>query len=224
MKFLLTILFTFCIFLSACVSVNRGPKKAFTQVSSNNLVFDAIIVPGVPYEDAALDSVMKARVIWAYVLYKNGITRNVIFSGSAVYSPYYEALIMGLYAKQLGIPAKSIYYDTQARHSTENVYYSYLLAKDKGFKKVALATDPFQSRLLTNYTGMRFGSPIYHLPFIMDSVRKYNHIKPEFDPKPAAVNNFSSITDDESRFKRLFGTLGAGIDWKQYKGGQLPPL
>ena len=160
MKFLLTIFFTFCIFLSACVSVNRGPKKAFTQVSSNNLVFDAIIVPGVPYEDAALDSVMKARVIWAYVLYKNGITRNVIFSGSAVYSPYYEALIMGLYAKQLGIPAKSIYYDTQARHSTENVYYSYLLAKDKGFKKVALATDPFQSRLLTNYTGMRFGSPI----------------------------------------------------------------
>lgn len=210
--------------LSGCISINNGPKRAFKPVRENKVVFDAIIVPGVPYEDAALDSVMKARVIWAYILYKNGFTRNVIFSGSAVYSPYYEALIMGLYAKQLGIPSKNIFYDTQARHSTENVYYSYLVAKEQNFKTLALATDPIQSRLLSNYTGMRFGSPIYHMPFIIDSVRKYNHLAPKFDPKPAMCENFSSITEMESRRERLRGTLGGGIDWKQHKGRSLPEL
>lgn len=210
--------------LAGCISMNKGPKRAYNYARNNNVVFDAIIVPGVPYEDAALDSVMKARVIWAYILYKNGMARNVIFSGSAVYSPYYEALIMGLYAQQLGIPAKNIYYDTQARHSTENVYYSYLIAMDKKFKTIALATDPVQSRLLQNFTHTRFGSHIYHLPFILDSVRKLNAIGPKFDPKPAACKNFTSIEDGESRVKRFWGTLGAGIDWKQYKRGSLPAL
>lgn len=70
---------------------------------------------------------------------------------------------MGLYAQQLGIPAQHIFYDTLARHSVENVYYSYLIAKEQGFKIVAIATDPFQSIFLRNFTSTRLGTPIYHL-------------------------------------------------------------
>ena len=82
----------------------------------------AIIVPGIPFNNGNWDSVMKGRVLWSYVLYKNGYTKNVIYSGSAVYSPYFEAVIMGLYAEQLGIPREHIFCETKARHSTENVY------------------------------------------------------------------------------------------------------
>lgn len=207
-----------------CVSVKKGPKKAYNQVLDHNVVFDAIIVPGIPFKNGSWDSVMKARVLWSYVLYKNGITKNVIYSGSAVYSPYYEAIIMGLYAQELGIPATSIYYDTAARHSTENAYYSYLLAKDKGFKVLALATDPFQSALLRSFTATRFGTQIFHLPFVMDSVRKYAHLSPNINPELAVRKNFTSITEVESGIKRFKGTMGGDIDWKQYKDGKLPPL
>ena len=210
--------------LAGCISMRRGPQNAYNHIVKHDVTFDAIIVPGIPYNGEIWDSVMKARVIWAYVLYKNGVTRNIIFSGDAVYSPYYESKVMGLYAQALGVPQKNIYYDTQARHSTENVYYSYLIAKQNGFKVVALTTDPIQSALLRSFTIRRFGTPVYHMPFVMDSIRKYNHMVPAIDPAPAMKDNFNSITSEESTVRRFFGTLGRDIEWKEHKNGVLPPL
>jgi uncharacterized SAM-binding protein YcdF (DUF218 family) len=209
---------------TSCISVSKGPHKAYNEVVKHDVTFDAIIVPGIPFENGRWDTVMKARVLWAYILYKNGITRNIIFSGNAVYSPYNEAKIMGLYAQELGVPAKHIFYETRARHSTENVFYSYLVAKENNFKVVALATDPFQSALLRSFTRARFGTPIYHLPFVMDSLRKYDHIEPVINPESAKTVDFTSITSEESRIKRLFGTLGRDIEWKEFDGRALPPL
>jgi len=51
-------------------------------------------------------------VLWASFLYKQGVIRNIIFSGGAVYTPYYEAKVMGLYAQRLGIPKEHIFYET----------------------------------------------------------------------------------------------------------------
>ncbi len=186
--------------------------------------FDAIIVPGIPFENGHWDSVMKARVLWSWVLYKNGYTKNIIYSGGAVYSPYKEAVIMGLYAQQLGIPAEHIYYDTMAQHSTENVYYSYLIAKEQGFKSIALATDPFQSFLLRGFTRRRFTSLIYHIPFVVDTLRAYSHLNPKIDPTPAAVENFVSITDRQGMMRRFKGTMGRDINWDQYEGKRLEAL
>lgn len=209
---------------TGCISMKRGPKNAYNYIKDENVTFDAIIVPGIPFENGSWDTVMKARVIWAWSLYKNGVTKNIIFSGDAVYSPYYESKIMGLYAQELGVPKEHIYYDTQARHSTENVYYSYLLAKELGFKVVALASDPLQSGLLRSYTRNRFGTPIYHMPFVMDTVRRYNHFRPSINPAPALKQGFVSITDQLTPSERFKGTLGKDIDWKKYDNGILPPL
>lgn len=209
---------------ASCISVKKGPQQAYNLARNNNITFDAIVVPGIPYLNSGWDSVMKARVIWAYVLYKNGVTRNVIFSGNAVYSPYYESKIMGLYAQELGIPAEHIFYDTLARHSTENAFYSYLIAKHNGFKTVALATDPFQSALLRKFTFTRFGTIVYHMPFVMDSVRKYNHLNPIINPESAARKDFISITEEQSSLRRFYGTMGGDIDWKKYGGKKLPAL
>ncbi len=214
---------TLFLWLSGCITPRRGPQNALTRASKMK-AFDAVIVPGLPFKNGHWDSVMKARVLWSYVLYKNGYTRNIIYSGAAVYSPYKEAVIMGLYAQQLGIPAEHIFYDTLARHSTENVYYSYLLAKEKGFKTLALATDPFQSFMLRGFTRRRFATPIYHIPFVVDSLKVYARLNPLIDPRPAAVNNFVSITDRESMMKRFRGTMGKDIDWTQYENRMLDPL
>ncbi len=186
--------------------------------------FDAVIIPGVPFENGHWDSVMKARVLWSWVLYKNGYVKNIIYSGGAVYSPYKEAVIMGLYAQQLGIPAEHIFYDTLAQHSTENVYYSYLLAKAQGFKSLALATDPFQSFMLRGFTRRRFTTPIYHIPFVTDSIRVYSSLNPHINPEPAQVANFQSLPDKQGFIKRFKGTMGKEIDWAQYEGKRLESL
>jgi len=186
--------------------------------------FDAVIVPGIPFKNGRWDSIMKARVLWSYILYKNGYVKNIIYSGGAVYSPYKEAIIMGLYGQALGIPKEHIFYDTNARHSTENVYYSYLIAKEQGFKSLALATDPFQSFMLRGFTRRRFGSPIYHIPFVIDSLRAYANVNPIIDPRPAAVGNFVSITAQEGMMKRFKGTMGKEINWAKHEGKRLDPL
>jgi len=208
---------------SSCMTATRGSGKSLSRAAKMKS-FDAVIVPGIPFRNGSWDSVMKARVLWSYVLYKNGYAKNIIYSGAAVYSPYKEAVIMGLYAQALGIPKEHIFYDTLARHSTENVYYSYLIAREKGFKTLALATDPFQSFMLRGFTRKRFATPIYHIPFVIDSLKAYSRLNPTIDPTPAAVDSFVSITDQQGMMQRFRGTMGRDINWAQYEGKRLDPL
>jgi hypothetical protein len=210
--------------IAIAITSKKGAQKIYNKTISRSMKFDAIIVPGIPFKNGGWDSVMKARVIWSWILYKNGIAKNIIYSGGAVYSPFKEAIIMGLYAQKLGIPAEHIFYDTAARHSTENIYYSYLIAKQVGFKSLALATDPFQSFLLRGFTRKRFATPIYHIPFVTDSLKIYNYLNPGIDPNAARVTNFQSITEKESFWERMRGTLGKNIDWSKYPSGRLGPL
>ena len=218
-----TLLGVIALYFFSCTVPKKGPRKAFAMAARFK-PFDAIIVPGVPFVNGRWDSVMKARVLWACELYRCGYAKNIIFSGAAVYSPYKEAVIMGLYAQALGVPADVMYYDTLARHSTENVYYSYLLAKKLGFKTLALATDPFQSIMLRSFTRKRFESPIYHIPFVTDSLKEFNKTNPVIDPQPAHVSEFTSIVEKESLRSRLRGTFGKDIPWKKYKNRKVDKL
>lgn len=221
---LMIILLTALLFEFGCIFYKKRPRRLLKDVVQNGQTFDAIIVPGSPFKNRAWDSVMKGRVIWSYILYKNGIAKNVIYSGSAVYSPYYEAKIMGLYAIRLGIPAAHIFYDTIAEHSTENIYYSYELARLEGFKSIALATDPFQSSLLKRFTRKRFATPITHLPFVRDSLQQYNYLSPEIDPSPAFKRQFKSIVERQGFWERLRGTRGKYIPFDIYSNGIVPAL
>ncbi len=222
MKILIAIT-VFLLALAACITPRKGPRTAYARVA-DVIPFDAVIIPGIPYNGRNWDSVMKSRVLWSYILYRNGYAKNIIYSGSAVYTPYYEALVMGLYGKALGIPEEHIFYDTIAKHSTENVYYSYLLAKEKGFKSIALATDPFQSFMLRGFTRKRFGSPVFHIPFIVDSLAAYNGANPSIDASSARISNWVSIKEKQSFAKRFEGTLGRSINWKAHEGGKVEAL
>ena len=113
--------------------------------------YDALIVPGIPFENGNWSFLMKSRVMWSVFLYRQGYAKNLIYSGSAVYSPYVEAKVMAMYAEKMGVPKEHIFVEVNAEHSTENVYYSSLIAKKNGFRKIALATDKFQSRSLAEF-------------------------------------------------------------------------
>jgi len=187
----------------------KSPEKMY-QANIEKAPFDAIIVPGVPY-DTAWSRTMKGRVLWSYHLYKNGITRNVIYSGSAVYTPYVESRIMAEYGKKLGIPETHIFTEENAEHSTENLSYSVAIAREQGFEKVALATDPYQNAMLKSFGGKQ-PLPVHFIPFITDTLdHYYRDVDVTIDPSSAYRTNFVALPDRESWFKRLLGTMGFNV-------------
>lgn len=174
--------------------------------------YDVIIVPGVPYQDPTLKVILKARILWAKYLFDNGIAKNIIFSGSAVYNPYIEGVMMRIYADSLGIPSSHTFSETQAEHSTENIFYSLLMAKKLRFKKIAVATDQYQAIIIRNFMKKK-------CPEIEVILIEYNKIKlvtsawPEIDPSSACADNFVSLVEREDRVKRFKGTLGKNISF-----------
>jgi uncharacterized SAM-binding protein YcdF (DUF218 family) len=134
------------ILMSSCI----GQGKRFAK-NTQNKPFDTIIVPEFSFEDGKWNALVKIRVYWAAHLYKTGITKNIIFSGGSVYTPYIESKIMSLYAQELGVPAANIHTEERAEDSSEILYYSYKIAKKKGANKVALATGPFQNIFLRRF-------------------------------------------------------------------------
>ncbi len=186
------------------------------EIEKIEKTYDVIIVPGVPYNDDYWTKVLLGRIYWSHYLYKNGITKNIIYSGSAVYTPYIESEIMAMYGEQLGIPKSDIFTETRAEHSVENVYYSYTLARKLGFKKIALATDPFQSRMV-KWPTKRMKVDIDFIPFpmdLLDTLNFENFDKITINSQKAYVENFISLEERKNFFQRLMGTLGRNINFK----------
>lgn len=192
------------LFLFACAS-GRLYRKAEAAKP-----YDVIIVPGVPFDGKSWDLKMKGRVIWADYLVRQGIARHVIFSGAAVYTPYVEAKVMALYAEALGMPKAIIYTEEKAEHSTENVYYSWQLAKKLGFRTIALATDPYQSNMLKGFI-KRHELPVARIPFRIKTLMKIDSVNPGIDATRAKVKPFRSIRETQSRRYRRAGTRGHNI-------------
>ena len=201
--------FFFSIVISMIAVSCASSEKAFYQAAAKG-PFDAIIVPGVPY-DTAWSRTMKGRVLWSHYLFTEGHTKNIIYSGSAVYTPFVESIIMSEYGKAMGIPAENIYAETRAEHSTENLFYSIEIAKANGFKKVALATDPYQNVMLKSFA-KRKNIDVSFIPFITDTLAHYYRgFDVKINPAVAKVHEFTALPDRESFFKRLMGTMGFNI-------------
>jgi uncharacterized SAM-binding protein YcdF (DUF218 family) len=200
--------------LSGCGKMlYKSAAKAY-HTGLQDQPYDAIIVPGFPYDGKHWDMVHQMRIIWANYLFKNGYANNVIFSGSAVATPYIESRVMSYYALAMGIPEDHLFTEERAEHSTENVYYSYRLAKDKGFTKIALATDPIQTAYMRKFM-RKFDLPVGLLPIVIDTLRVLDHSEPSIDPAPALKKDFVKLSDRQGFFKRFKGTLGKYIVWHE---------
>ena len=198
-------------FLSSCGFIRYQPKKILKKAQSS-APYDAVIVPGHPYDGESWTTTMNYRMAWSVYLYKNGLTKNIIYSGSSVYTEYVEAKVMAKYAIEMGIPAEHIFLDTNAEHSTENVYYSYLVAKKNGFERIALATDPFQNKSLKSFI-KKHELPIDQFPAVFDTIGVPSKFEPQIDPTSAINQAFISIKKRETFFQRLAGTFGRNINW-----------
>lgn len=178
--------------------------------------FDAIVVPGVQYNGLKWNTVMKWRVYWSVYLYKRGLAKNIIYSGNAVYSPYTEAAIMALYAEKMGVPKEHIFIETKAEHTTENLYYGYQLAVEKGFKNIAFATDPFQSNMISPYV-KKFNLDVKLSPIVILILYKMEMKDVEIESSKAYQLNFISIEIKETPEEREFYSKGGRINLKKSK-------
>lgn len=187
-------------------------RKAFIK-AEKDMPFDAIIVPGVPF-DTAWSDIMRMRVLWSYHLYTKGLVKNIIYSGSAVYTPYVESRIMASYAKKLGIPEEHIFTEERAEHSTENIFYSYYMAKDLGFENIALASDPFQSGMLKSFA-KRKKLDVSYVPIVFDTIHAYYpETTVSIDPTWAKIREFTPLPEREGFWKRFAGTRGQNLKYK----------
>ena len=177
--------------------------------------YDIVIVPGMPYKNNKWDTIMKGRVYWAKYLYDSKITKRIMFSGGAVYTPYYESKIMALYAKELGIPDSVIYTEDIAEHSTENIYYGFKKARKLGFTKIALASDPHQCKQLRKFINRNFDA-VDLIPFVKNILEKGFKPNPVIQDSIAFKPGFVSIRERESFLKRRKGTKGKNINKSFY--------
>ena len=207
------------VWMNASCSFSSKTTKCYLKKAEKQQ-YEMIAVPGVPFRGSDWDSTMKARVYWSKYLYDRGIAKNIMYSGSAVYSPYYEGEIMAMYAIALGIPKEHVFTEIKAEHSTENLYYCYLKSKKLGFTHIALATDPYQAKQLRKFAKKKISKDVGIIPFVIDTLMAFRHtmINPVIDYEKAACRtDFIPIEKRQSLWKRLRGTMGKNIDHNAYE-------
>jgi len=196
--------------VSSCIFLNSSQNKQLKKAVGVKPI-DIAIVPGLPLYNGKWDTLLKTRILWAKFLYKRGYVSNILFSGNAVYTPWTEGPSMALYAEQLGIPKENIFIDTIAEHSTENLFYGYQLAKQKGFRTVCVSSDPFQCRFLKKFAKKNFEDTIYFLPVNYDSIRNEMKIELVIDSVATKKHNFIPIEKRLNYRQRMKGTRGKNI-------------
>ncbi len=213
-KYIPLIAFSLLLSVTSC----WGPKKAQKIFAHQKQLapFDALIVPGIPHDGESWDDVMKFRVHWAKYLFEQGLAKNIIFSGSAVYSPYYEGEIMRRYAIALGLPEEHMFAETDAEHSVENIYYSVLKGKKMGYKTFALATDPYQNYFMKKVYKRKIGF-LHYLPFDYDILGTLEFTEPEIEFELCKKENFVALPEREGTIKRWRGTTGRKVDFDKMR-------
>jgi uncharacterized SAM-binding protein YcdF (DUF218 family) len=190
-------------------SVTKQTERSYERARKEK-PYDVIIVPGVAYDKANTSSVMTMRLYWAKHLYDSGFTKNIIFSGSSVYTHFIEGMAMKIMADSLGIPSGNTFFETKAEHSTENIYYSWKMAREKGFEKIALATDPYQAALLRRFM-LRFTPGVQSVPIVFSLLDIDDRSLPKIDTTAAYVADFVPITKREGFWERFQGTMGKRV-------------
>jgi hypothetical protein len=197
-------------FLAALISVLIiGNGSSFAKDRTVE-VYDAIIIPGYPFNpDGKMNAIYQMRLHWAHRLYTQGITKHIIVSGNAVHSPYVESKIFALYLEEMGVDPAHLIIEDRAEHSLENVFYSLELAKARGFDKVAVATDLFQSGMI-QILGKKHDLKVDYLPANIGYIlsKKWNSFKGTIDYCQAYVENFTALKERKNRQERLRGTRG----------------
>ncbi len=120
---------------------------------------DAVLVLGGGVDgDGVLGYSSRRRVFAAVALLREGRADHLIFSGGPHDEPGIpsSASLMRAHALALGAPADALLIEERAGSTFENLRFGFALADERGFERLAIATDAFhlaRARLLAAYLG-----------------------------------------------------------------------
>jgi hypothetical protein len=212
MKFHLLKLSFFIILINACSLIKHHPGKYYKKAKLES--YDVAIVPGYPFGGEHWNDVIKYRLLWAKHLYEKKLVKNFVFSGSAVNTKYNEGFIMAMYAYKMGIAKENIFIEPYAEHSSENIYYSLKICKEQGFRKIAVATDPIQSFLLTNYVDRIKNIQVDYLILQPRFIREHKfYDEPSINSTLAIEEGFVPLKERKNYWQRKKASLGLSIDY-----------
>jgi uncharacterized SAM-binding protein YcdF (DUF218 family) len=166
--------------------VTKSNKRYLAQAP-----FDAIIVPGYPFRLEKNKILFAVRVNFAKELFDKGIAKNIIFSGAAVQTPYIEGKIMKIIADSLGLPQEHTFVEDKALHSNQNAILGTKMARKMGFKKIAIATDPYQFSYMTLLLKL-FEPKTAILTFYPNQMPQYDKPLPMIDTSAVFIKHFVS--------------------------------
>lgn len=198
-----------CLFILTTTTVSSDAGIRLKNVAEP---YDAIIVPGYPFSpNGKMNPIYKARLYWAYHLYKTGKTKNIIVSGSAVHTPYVEAKVYALYLVELGIDPDHVIIEDRAEHSLENVFYSMEIAQAHGFKKVAVVSDKahtFMIRYLAKKFNHEIAADFIPARWRFVILNYWNKFDLNIDHEKAYKPGFVHIAMKKTETQRDLGTSG----------------
>jgi hypothetical protein len=84
------------------------------------------------------------------------------------------------------------------------------LAKEKGFDKIAVATDPYQAAMLRSFS-RRCCPGVKHIPIVFSKLDIDDRSLPKIDTTAAYAKDFVSIMDRENFWQRFRGTMGSRV-------------
>ena len=103
--------------------------------------FDVIIVLGSPAEENCEPGfIMKGRVDKGIELFKKGVAKKIMFTGSSVRNNCTESEVMADYAISKGVSKFDILTETKAENTFQNAYYSVNQMKELHYTSAAIVT------------------------------------------------------------------------------------
>ncbi len=86
------------------------------------------------------------RAQYGIELYKQGWSKNIIFSGAALDDGPSNAVAMQQQALEAGVPSKAILTDSQSKTTDQNAIYTKEILAEHGWRKIILVTSPYHQR------------------------------------------------------------------------------
>lgn len=105
---------------------------------------DAIVVLGAALAAPGVAGpAVRRRVARGVALLAEGRAERLVVSGGLTAHPPAEALVMRDLALGLGAPAERVVLEDEARNTFENAVYAGRLAREHGWRRMIVVTDPF---------------------------------------------------------------------------------
>ena len=143
MKLLTRTLFYVVVIVFTFALVVAGNYLTLPTHNTDATHFDTLIVLGTSARlDGTPSPEQRERVLEGVREYKAGVAPMILMTGGAAHNQSIEAHVMDEFAQSQGVPADAIVEEPRAMNTVQNIYYSALMMRHKGWTSAEIISSP----------------------------------------------------------------------------------